>query len=119
MSGGASGLGRATVNRFIEKGASVVFCDLPTSDGATVAAEIGPNATYVPADIRSAQDISNVMAEIQKRHGKLNIVVNCAGIGNAHIAYNFVKGRPRNLADFDKIWKVRQMHSQLFGEKTG
>lgn len=106
VSGGASGLGRATVNRFIKKGAKVVFCDLPTSDGATIATEIGQNATYIPADVTNDQDVSNAMKEIQKKFGKLNVVVNCAGLGNAHITYNFKNQRPRMQGDFEKILKV-------------
>lgn len=106
VSGGASGLGRATVNRLAKKGAKVVFCDLPSSDGAAVASKIGENATFIPADITKDQDVSNVMNEIRKKHGKLNVVVNCAGLGNAHTIYNFTADRPRNQKDFEKILEV-------------
>lgn len=49
VTGGASGLGRATANRFAKKGSKVVICDLPTSNGSEVAQEIGENAHYIPA----------------------------------------------------------------------
>ena len=51
MTGGASGLGRATVERFLGAGARVVLCDLPTSDGAEVASTDGDNCLFVPTDV--------------------------------------------------------------------
>ena len=51
VTGGASGLGRATVERFIKQGAKVVMCDLPSSDGAQVAASLGENCAFVPGDV--------------------------------------------------------------------
>ena len=51
VTGGASGLGRATVERFIRQGAKVVMCDLPSSDGAQVAASLGENCAFVPCDV--------------------------------------------------------------------
>lgn len=50
MSGGASGLGRATVERFTKQGARVVLCDLPSSDGEKVAKQMD-NCMFLPADV--------------------------------------------------------------------
>jgi len=52
VTGGASGLGRGTVERFIKQGAKVVIADLPTSKGKTVADELGEaNAVFAPTDV--------------------------------------------------------------------
>lgn len=51
VTGGASGLGRATAERLIAQGGRVVISDLPTSQGASVAKELGPNALFVPTDV--------------------------------------------------------------------
>ena len=51
VTGGASGLGRATVEKLLSQGAKVVIADLPTSDGAAVADQLGPNCRFVPADV--------------------------------------------------------------------
>lgn len=51
VTGGASGLGRATVERFLRQGAKVVICDLPNSKGAELAAEHKDNAVFCPTDV--------------------------------------------------------------------
>lgn len=51
VTGGASGLGRATVARLVRGGASVVIADLPTSGGEEVAKSIGGNCSFSPTDV--------------------------------------------------------------------
>ena len=51
VTGGASGLGKATVERFVREGSKVVLCDLPKSKGAEVAQELGEQCTFVPTDV--------------------------------------------------------------------
>lgn len=51
VTGGASGLGKATVERFVQQGFKVVLCDLPISKGAEVAKELGENVVFTPADV--------------------------------------------------------------------
>jgi 3-hydroxyacyl-CoA dehydrogenase/3-hydroxy-2-methylbutyryl-CoA dehydrogenase len=53
VTGGASGLGRATATRLVQLGARVVICDLPSSDGVSVARELGPSCHFSPTDVRS------------------------------------------------------------------
>lgn len=52
MTGGASGLGRATAERFVRQGARVVLCDLPSSEGQSVADSLGDNCLFAPTDVR-------------------------------------------------------------------
>lgn len=51
VTGGASGLGRATVERLIQNGASAVILDLPSSDGPALAASLGDRCAFAPADV--------------------------------------------------------------------
>jgi len=51
VTGAASGLGRATAERFVREGAKVVVCDLPKSDGQEVADQLGSNAVFAPTDV--------------------------------------------------------------------
>lgn len=54
MTGGASGLGRATVERIVREGGRAVICDLPTSQGAKVASDLGDSAIFAPTDVRKS-----------------------------------------------------------------
>lgn len=79
VTGGASGLGRATAQRLHDDGAAVVILDLPQSDGAAFADSLGERARFVPADVTSEEQVQaavNAAAEL----GPLRIVVNCAGV---------------------------------------
>jgi len=82
VTGGASGLGGATVRRLHADGAAVVIVDLESSPGAQVAAELGERARFVAADVR---DEAQVQAAVDRAAalGVLRIVVTCAGIGTA------------------------------------
>ena len=51
VTGGASGLGRATAERFVRGGAKVVIYDLPKSGGDEVAKKLGSSAVFVPGDV--------------------------------------------------------------------
>lgn len=52
MTGGASGLGRATAEQLLKQGGRVIVCDLPTSSGQETAKHLGENAAFVPVDVR-------------------------------------------------------------------
>lgn len=106
VTGGASGLGRATAERFASKGAQVVLCDLGTSKGADVAAEIGNDTLYVPADVSSENDIKALMATTKEKFGRLDVIVNCAGLSIAYETYNFHNQRPHMVEDFLKLLMV-------------
>lgn len=83
VTGGASGLGRATVERLVSHGAAhVVIADLPTSDGETVAKELGETVQFVAADVRSGDEMTAVM-DAGAQRGPLRAVVHCAGRGGA------------------------------------
>lgn len=106
VTGGAAGLGQATAQRLITKGSKVIICDLPTSSGSEVVQELGENAHYMPADVTSETDIQNVFKEITNKYGRLDVLVNCAGMANAYTTYNFNTNSPRTLRDFEVILLV-------------
>lgn len=106
VTGGASGLGRGTVERFVREGAKVVICDLPKSPGEEVAASLGSDAVFVPTDITSESDVSNALQVCKDKFGKLDAVVNCAGIGVAISTYNFKKNTAHSQDDFLRVLNV-------------
>lgn len=108
VTGGASGLGRATVERFIKKGSNVVICDLPSSAGSQMVKDLGERAHYVNADVTSEADVQNLIDEVTTKFGKLDVLVNCAGRANAYITYNFNNKKPRSLEDFQSIIQVNE-----------
>jgi NAD(P)-dependent dehydrogenase (short-subunit alcohol dehydrogenase family) len=79
VTGGASGLGGATVRRLVADGAKVVILDLPSSPGAELAAELGDAVRFAPTDVR---DEAQVQAAIDtaRELGELRIAVTCAGV---------------------------------------
>jgi len=100
VTGGASGLGRSTVEMLLERGASVVIFDLPTSPGEEVAGRLGPGASFVPGDVRSEEDARAAVAAA----GDLRVAVSCAGIGTA----TRIVGRdgPHPLEAFRRVIEV-------------
>ena len=57
VTGGASGLGRATAQRLLKEGGKVVVVDLPTSEGEQIAQEMGDNAIFAPADVSNGSKL--------------------------------------------------------------
>lgn len=81
VTGGASGLGRAAVGSLLGAGASVVILDLASSDGETVAKELGDRAIFAAADVTSESEVRAAIEAGVEAFGALHIVVNCAGVG--------------------------------------
>ena len=82
VTGGASGLGLATVTQLLADGAQVVIVDLPSSNGKAIADELGPKAHFVPTDVTDEEQVQAAVDAAAAR-GPLAVVVNCAGIANA------------------------------------
>ncbi|WP_392756269.1 SDR family NAD(P)-dependent oxidoreductase [Streptomyces sp. LN590] len=101
VTGGASGLGRATAERLVAGGARVVVFDLPTSDGESVAKEIG--ATFVAGDVTDPVVVTAAVAAATAL-APLRITVNCAGIGGAGRTVG--KDGPYDLDRFRKVVEV-------------
>lgn len=80
ITGAARGQGAAEARLFAQRGAKVMLCDLLDDEGQAVAAEIGANAAYMRLDVTSESDWKKVVQATVDKFGKLNVLINNAGI---------------------------------------
>ena len=80
VTGGASGIGRATVLRFVEEGARVVIGDLQDDKGERLVEEFGPRVSYQRTDVGEEADIAALVAHAVKKFGRLDCMFNNAGV---------------------------------------
>src|SRR5687768_9736769 len=76
ITGGAGGIGRATGERFTAAGDTVVLADRSADDLAA----LGSAADTIVADVSVVADCERMIAETVERHGRLDVIVNCAGV---------------------------------------
>ena len=82
VTGGASGLGQATVETFVEKGAKVVILDINEENANKIIEELGEdNVMFVSTNIMEEAPVINAIDSIKDKFGALHIAVNCAGTG--------------------------------------
>ena len=83
VTGGASGIGEATVRRFVAEGASVAFCDRDGERGQRVAAELeaaGAKVAFTQADVGTEAACLDFVNGAAQKFGRLDILINNAGI---------------------------------------
>jgi NAD(P)-dependent dehydrogenase (short-subunit alcohol dehydrogenase family) len=83
VTGAASGMGAETARIFAREGAFVVLTDVDTEGGQKVAREIGNSATFMQHDVSKEADWARVIADTLKAHGKIDILINNAGVSGS------------------------------------
>ncbi|WPB58374.1 SDR family NAD(P)-dependent oxidoreductase [Xylophilus sp. GOD-11R] len=109
VTGGASGLGLATVRRLAAQGARVVIADLPTSRGEDVAQEIGPGVRFVAADVTDADQMGQAF-DAAEAMAPLRVLVNCAGRGGT-VRLVEKDGSPGSLETYESIVRINLIGS--------
>lgn len=105
VTGGASGLGRATAEALIRAGAQVTITDLPASPGDEVAAALGSGTRFVPADITDEATTAQALDAAEER-GPLRAVVHCAGRGGDRLRIVDREGNPGSLESFEQVLRI-------------
>ena len=104
VTGGASGLGEATVRRLVSQGGRAVIVDLNADRGKKLAAELGDAATYVQADVSNADEVQAAVDQATSM-GTLRAAISCAGIGFGMRTIG-KDGSPHDLGVFQKVIAV-------------
>jgi NAD(P)-dependent dehydrogenase (short-subunit alcohol dehydrogenase family) len=99
ITGGASGMGKATAAEFVRNGAKVILADIQDDLGQAVAAELGPDAFYSSCDVTDEAQIAAVVDLAVARHGRLDVMYNHAGVIGPKGTDSIMS---LDLADFDR-----------------
>lgn len=80
ITGGARGMGAAEARLFAQAGATVVITDVDQEEGTRVAKDIGQSCLFLPQNVALEADWARVVADVEKQHGRIDVLVNNAGI---------------------------------------
>lgn len=101
ITGGASGIGRSTVEKLHEQGAAVMIADVDRDQGESLADSLGERAAFQATDVADLDQVSGLVDRAVEIFGGLDIMVNNAAISSA------LRGLLKDdLADFDRIMRV-------------
>ncbi|CAL0328324.1 unnamed protein product [Lupinus luteus] len=104
VTGGARGIGEATVRVFVKNGAKVVIADIDDEEGTKLVNSLSPSATYVHCNVSSEEEVENLISFTISHYGKLDIMFNNAGVlGNQSKNKSIVNFDP---IEFDKVMSV-------------
>jgi 3-oxoacyl-[acyl-carrier protein] reductase len=101
VTGGGSGFGAGIVRKFVAEGAQVLVADIQLAAAQAVAAEVGPQALALRVDVANAADVKQMVDTAIERFGRLDILINNAGVTHLPQALEDV-----SEADFDRIVAV-------------
>ncbi len=104
ITGGASGLGLATVKAYLAKGAKVAIFDLNVEAGSAVAQELGADAMFCRTNVSDEASVQEALAAVVAQWGGVHIAVNCAGVGSAMRTVG--KNGPHSLDVFSKVISI-------------
>ncbi|MBV1920871.1 MAG: SDR family NAD(P)-dependent oxidoreductase, partial [Pseudomonadales bacterium] len=104
VTGGASGLGRATTEELLARGVNVAIFDLNEEQGTAAASELGENCRFMKVNVADEESVKKGIAEVVASFGAIHVCVNCAGIGPA--SKTMSKKGPHSLELFNTVINV-------------
>ncbi|WP_455660917.1 glucose 1-dehydrogenase [Pradoshia sp.] len=103
ITGAAQGMGASHARKFIEEGAKVVITDLNKEKGEALSTELGENALFVSQNVTNAEDWAKVVEEAEKAFGKVDVLVNNAGITMAKSILQMTEEEYRRIVDINQL----------------
>jgi NAD(P)-dependent dehydrogenase (short-subunit alcohol dehydrogenase family) len=113
VSGGASGIGRATVERFVAEGAAVVIGDIDSDAGEGLASALGDAAAFKKTDITDADQVQALVDFTVERFGGLHVMSN-----NAGVASSMTRFLHDDLSDFTKVVNINVLGVLLGAQRA-
>lgn len=110
ITGANRGIGRATAEAFAAEGASLMLCDLDGANFPEIASAAeaqGVEAAHRVADVTRPEDAEAVMSEAEERFGRIDVLVNCAGI------FQSLKFLDYSLEDWNRVLAVNVTGTML------
>jgi NAD(P)-dependent dehydrogenase (short-subunit alcohol dehydrogenase family) len=104
VSGGASGLGEATVRTLVERGARVAIADVNDDKANALAEELGDSALALHCDVTSEDEVKGAVDATVEAFGPLRLAVGCAGVGWPEKTVS--KRGPHQLLPFETVVRV-------------
>lgn len=109
VTGGAAGIGKATAQRFVEEGATVIICDVNQEAGEAAAEELGPKVTFYQVDVTNRQAVQAWVEAVVEQHGRVDILINNAGVLRDNLLVRVKEGelvKQMPEAEFDLVVAV-------------
>lgn len=105
VTGGASGIGLATVKAFVDKGAKVVIADFNEQGGKAVESELKANGAevfFIQVNVGDENSVKNLVAETVKKYGQVDVLVNNAGVGTLAATHDL------SYEDYKRVIEINQ-----------
>lgn len=102
ITGGASGIGEATVRLFIERGAKVVIVDLNEERGSALEAELGERAWFYKADVSDSAQVQAMFQAIEEKYGVVDVLYNNAAYSLSKTLWDTTE------EDWDRVMRVNE-----------
>ena len=111
VTGGASGLGEATVRNYVEDGGRVCIMDLQEERGRALASDLGDSAIFCMTNVTDEQSVQSAIDKTVEAFGAVHIAVNCAGVGDA--AKVLGKDGPMAMDGFNRVVQINLIGTMI------
>jgi NAD(P)-dependent dehydrogenase (short-subunit alcohol dehydrogenase family) len=115
VTGGASGIGRASAELFAQEGAAVVIADVDVEAGEALAAQLGAAAAFLRTDVSKADEVQALVDFAVSRFGGLHVMFNNAGISDK----TFTSFLDDELLHFERVMAVNLLGVMLGSQRAG